>query len=341
MTVTGPISVNDLGIILPHEHLFIDLRNQFTDFIDPQKKKRSYEPVSLHNLGWLRRNPYAIRDNLLVDDFATAVAEVQYFKESNGGTIVECTSIGIRRDAAKLKKLSEATRVHIIAGCGYYTVDTHPPEMIHWSAEDIAGQMLRDLTEGIDGTDIRAGVIGEIGTSCPVHPHEEKNLLAAAITFQKTHVPVYIHTYPWGKTGIRIIELLLTQGVDPQKIVLCHLDVEPDVEYLRRVLEMGVFVEFDNFGKEFYIDRADRGFAGGIFIRDIDRVRLLKQIIGWGLDKQILLTNDICLKIMLHAFGGWGYDHILTNIAPMMRDVGIDEEKINQFIRENPKRLFL
>ena len=71
---------------------------------------------------------------------------------------------------------------------------------------------------------------------------------------------------------------MVAQDVNSAKIVICHSDVEPDLEYIRALLERGVFVEFDNFGKEFYIDPADRGFAGGAFVRDVDRVRMIKEI---------------------------------------------------------------
>jgi len=339
MTVTGPVTTDSLGIILPHEHLFIDLRNQFTEFSNPEKRRISREKVSMHNLGRLRLNPYAIKDNLLLDDLDTIVEEVLYFKNLNGKTIVDCTSIGINRDIRKLHELARRTGLNIVAGSGYYTHDTHPKQMCRWKAEDIAEQIILDLTEGIDGTGIKAGVIGEIGTSEPVHQNEEKNLVAAAIAYKKTGAPIYVHTYPWGKSGLKAINLLISNGVDAAKIVICHLDVEPDIAYIKEVLNKGVFLEFDDFGKEFYIEASDRGFAGGFFIRDIERVRLIRQIIEWGFARQILITNDICLKMMLHTYGGWGYDHILKNIVPMMLDEGIDEEKINLFIQDNPKRL--
>ena len=341
MTVTGPVGVDDLGVVLPHEHLFIDLRNQFTEFDDSEKQRVSRDEVSLRNLGALRRNPYAVKDNLCLDDMETIVEEVMFFKNRGGNTIVNCTPIGTGRNAAKLKEVAKRTGLNIIAGTGYYTYDTHPEQMGEWTAEEIAGQIVRELTEGIEDTQIKAGVIGEIGTSHPIHPDEEKNLIAAALAFQETGLPIHVHTYPWASEGIQALDILKRHGVDPSKIVICHLDVEPDVSYMRSVLDQGAVVEFDNFGKEFYIDSADRAFAGGIFIQDIERVRLIKRLIEWGYERQLLITNDICLKMMLRAYGGWGYDHILRNIVPMMLDEGISQETIDLFIRKNPKRLFM
>ncbi|HEY3415563.1 MAG TPA: phosphotriesterase-related protein [Armatimonadota bacterium] len=340
MSVTGPISVEALGITLPHEHLFIDLRNQYTEPADPGMRRLGRQKVRMSNLGLLRRNPYALADNLLLDDPAVIRQEVRRFKRAGGRTIVDCTSLGIHRDAHKLLELAQATGVQIIAGTGYYTADTHPAAMNDWTAEEIAGQMIADLTVGIDGTPVRAGVIGEIGTNEPMHPNERKSLQASALAFHETGVPIYVHIFPWGKTGLEAAWLLLRAGVDPAKIVICHTDVEPDIDYIQELFSLGIFLEFDNFGKEFYIDPADRAFADGIFIQDSERVRLLRQLVDDGYARQLLITNDICLKMMLHAYGGWGYDHILRNIVPMLRHEGIAQETIDLFLVGNPRRLF-
>ncbi len=339
MTVCGTVRADWLVIILPHEHLFIDLRNQFTEFEDPDKRHVSHQKLRMGNLGVVRRNPYAIKDNLLIDDPEVTVAEVNEFAALGGKTIVDCTSVGIHRDPGKLYEVARRTGLHLIAGCGYYTHDTHPPEMDQWSAEKMADDIVSDLTVGINGTDIKAGVIGEIGTSEPVHPNEKKSLLAAALAFRQAPVAIYAHIYPWGKAGVEAADLLIAQGVDPAKIVICHSDVEPDLAYIRALLKRGVFVEFDNFGKEFTINRADWGFAGGAFVRDVDRVRMIKEILDWGYEEQLLVTNDICLKCMLRHYGGWGYDHILRNIVPMMEDEGILRETIDRILSDNPKRV--
>jgi phosphotriesterase-related protein len=338
-TVCGPIDAAELGVTLAHEHLFIDLRNQFTPFDDPERARLSEQPVAMANLGVLRRNPYALRDNLVLDDVDLAVAELAPFQKLGGRAIVDCTSHGIHRNVQKLRAVAERTGLHIIAGSGYYTHDTHPAAMDDWPEEKIAAEIVRDLTEGVDGTGICAGIIGEIGTSDPIHPREIKNLKAAARAFQQAPAALYVHTYPRGQAGLEAVAVLLDGGVTPAKIVLCHTDVAFDLDYIRALLKTGVRVEFDNFGKEFYIDAADRGFAGGIFARDIERVQVLRQLVDEGFEKQLLITNDICLKSMLHHYGGWGYDHILKNILPMMASEGLAPQIAHVLLVENPRRL--
>jgi phosphotriesterase-related protein len=338
-TVCGEIDAAELGVTLAHEHLFIDLRNQFTPFEDAERALLSEQKVAMANLGVLRRNPYALRDNLLLEDVDLAVEELAPFQKLGGRAVVDCTCHGIHRDARKLREVAERTGLHIIAGSGYYTHDTHPAAMDDWPEEKIADEIVRDLTEGIGGTEIRAGIIGEIGTSDPIHPREIKNLKAAARAFREVPAALYVHTYPWGKAGLEAVKVLLRGGVRPEKIVICHTDVEFDLDYIRALLKTGVVIEFDNFGKEFFVDASERGFAGGIFARDIERVRVLRQLVNEGFEKQLLITNDTCLKTMLHYYGGWGYDHILKNIVPMMEGEGIAPEIAQILLEENPRRL--
>jgi phosphotriesterase-related protein len=339
-TVLGPVRAEALGATLSHEHLFLDLRNEFTEPADPAKRRLSRQKITLAYSGLLRRNPYALKDNLVLDDFPTAVSEVKRFRAAGGRTIVDCTSVGIRRDVRRLRRLAQVTGVNIIAGCGYYTYDTHPPQMDTWSAERIADEMVRDLTVGIDGTGIRAGVIGEIGTSDPVRPNEWKNLSACALAQRRTGAGIQVHTHPWGRTGPAVADVLMAGGVAPSSIAICHVDVVIRPRYLLRLLARGVFVQFDNFGKEFWIDPADRGYAGGVFAHDPDRVRVIADLVKRGYERQILISNDICLKCMLHRYGGWGYDHVIRNVPVMLREAGVPPRAIQRMRVENP-RVFL
>ena len=116
----------------------------------------------------VRRNPYAVLDNLVLDDSDLAVEEGNGFVQLGGQTIADCTSIGIQRSPERLRALAKATGLNVIAGCGYYTYGTHPPAMSRWSVAELTQQMVKDLTTGIDGSRVRAEIIGEIGTSDPI-----------------------------------------------------------------------------------------------------------------------------------------------------------------------------
>jgi phosphotriesterase-related protein len=127
-------------------------------------------------------------------------------------------------------------------------------------------------------------------------------------------------------------------GVPPHKISINHIDVEIDLAYCMQLCATGAFIEFDDFGKEYTIDKRDRGFAGGVFARDIERVRAVKALVDAGYLHNLLLANDVCLKTLLHKYGGWGYDHVLTHIVPMLIEEGLSEAQIDVLLRENPRR---
>ena len=338
ITVNGEINCNHLDIISPHEHVLIDIRNQFTEFEEITQKKLSGQRITIENLGVLSRNPYALKDNLVMDDEELAVQEILHFKKAGGDALVDATTIGIGRDPLALKKISRVTGLAIIAGCGYYTEDTHPEKLRFLPVEKIAEEMINEIKIGINGTNVRAGVIGEIGTSEPIGETEKKILIASAIAQVETGLGVLVHTYPWGHTGLEILKIFKENKAAINKVCICHVDVEIDNEYCEKIMETGAFIEFDDFGKEFFIDRRARGFAGGVFARDIERVKAIKKFIDKGYVKNILISCDVCLKTLLHRYGGWGYDHILNNILVMMSEEGIGEEDIKIIIGENPKR---
>lgn len=338
ITVQGSVDSSSIGIISPHEHIFVDIRNQYTELENRARGKRGAERVSIENLDVLSRDPYAVKDNLLLDDHRVAHEELMRFKRAGGEGLVDATPVGIGREPLPLQKISRTTGLHIIAGCGYYTSDTHPADMKGKSIEDIEAEIVSDIQSEIGKTGIRAGVIGEIGTSADIHPDEKKVLIAAAHAHKITGSAVIVHTYPWGKTGLEVLTILENNGADLGRVSINHVDVVLDVDYCEAVLDRGAYIEFDNLGKEYFIDRPNRGYAGGVFARDIERVKMLKKLVDAGYVSQILLSCDVCLKTLLHRYGGWGYDHILTHIVPMMEEEGIATEDVDTILRENPVR---
>lgn len=338
ITVQGIIDSNKLGIISPHDHVLIDIRNQFREFCEASKRALSEQKVGIGNLDVLSRNPYAIKDNLVLNDIKIAEEELLEFKKAGGDTIVDATPKEIGRDPEALRDISRLTGLNIIAGCGYYTYDTHPKDMNNKTVKDITNEILNDIKIGMNDTGIKAGAIGELGTSEEIYPNEKKVLIASAKAQTETGVAIIVHTYPWGKKGLEVLDILSKNGAKLNKVSICHIDVEIDLEYCKKIIKSGAYIEFDNFGKEYYIDKRYRGFAGGVFTRDIERVKAVKDLIGSGYLSNILISCDVCLKTLLHRYGGWGYDHVLSNIVPMMREEGVTDKQMNILLKENPKK---
>ena len=333
-SVRGELTREQLGVVAPHEHVILDLTAFYQELPVPGIDDPATQKVEMWNLGILSRDCYALKDNLRLTDEETAVKELLFFKNAGGNTMVDASLPGIGRDPKTLARISEKTGLNIIMGTGFYVGQTHPEKLTSMTEEQIGDLMVQELTEGVDG--ICAGYIGEIGISEIFDDKERRVLRAAAVAHKKTGAAINVHINPWTVNGLEAADILLETGVRPESICISHIDVENREDYILSLLKRGVYVEFDNFGKEYYIRREVRNSGYGCFVHDTQRVTLVKKLIDMGYVNQILLTCDLCLKNLLHTYGGWGYDHVLTNIVPMMEDEGITDEEIKIMLVDNP-----
>lgn len=338
MTVNGKIDAGDLGVTTPHEHIFIDMEVFFTEPEEIGAKMTAYRPVSMEHLGILKRNPFALKDNVVMTDVKTQTDELKFFKRAGGRTVVDASSVGLGRDPLLLRDAAAETGLHIVAGSGFYVADASSPKVREMTVEQMEGQIVREIEAGIGHTGIRAGIIGEIGVSHILQPFEKKSLTAACRAERRTNAPLMVHINPWCTCGLDAMKIIDEQGVPHAKVVICHADVENRRDYIYELLDMGVYIEFDNFGKEMFTDRWDCKPGSGRFVTDWERVLLIKELMDRGYEKQLLFSCDICLKTLLHAYGGWGYDHVLTHIVPMLDEAGVTPAQIERVLVENPAR---
>lgn len=331
MTVRGWIPADALGKVLPHEHLFCDDTAWWTgDSNDPL----AHAPVTLDLYGEIARNPQGVTlDNLVVDDEELIVDEVLRFKQAGGQTLVDLTLMEIGARPDRLPGIAEETGLNIIAGCGYYIEATYPDSVGEMSEDELTDDILRQIHEGLGHSGILPGVIGEIGTSSPITPNEKKCLRAAARAQAESGLGLTVHVHPWQREAPEALRIVLEAGADPGRTVISHLDGILDLEYHLGLAESGVFVEFDIFGAETFYDEEDYFLP-----TDRERVHHIIELVRRGYLKQILISQDICYKIKLCRYGGWGYAHILKHIVPMFRRYGLEDEEIRMIVEENPRR---
>jgi len=292
--------------------------------------------VSLELMGYLMHDMATCKDNLVLNDLEVAAEELKIFQSLGGKTIVDVTTRGLSPNPAGLRDLSKRVDLNIVAGTGYYTARTHPPDVAQKTVDQLAEVMIRDAETGIDGTDVRAGIIGELGVSHPIAENERKVLRAAAHAQRSTGLAISVHL-PWkGKEAPTVIHILESEGVDPGKIIVDHMDDMEDMsfEYHRSVAEHGVCLEFDCFGQEDYVEAEDF-----VHPRDTDRISALKRLVDVGYLDKILISQDVCLKTYTRRYGGRGYDHILRTIVPMLRRIGLANTEIDHMMIQNPARV--
>ena len=333
-TVQGPIPAEELGVTLVHEHLLVDLRCNWRPDDDPDI---AFRPVTIERLGRIRANPFACEDNLMVSEPHVLAEELKLFRRAGGRSIVDATPSGLGRDPQVLEWLSEVSGINIIAGCGFYIASTHPDSLAQWSVEDIAEKMIRDLTEGMDDTRIKAGVIGEMGvTKYPMENAERRVLQAAALAQKEVGCAIIAHSAAGSESPFEVIQVLLEAGADPTKLVLSHLDdgFRSNLSLYRRVGDMGVGLGLDTFGREIYY--APRQ---AYLVSDQERIEALTMLIEAEMTEQVFPAQDICFKHELSRYGGHGFDHFLRHITPLLKELGVTDQALDTLLIHNPARL--
>lgn len=342
ITVNGEIKSKDLGITLVHEHLFLDFRLIFEDSSEVSKKELSEQKINMENLYILKKSPYSIKDNLILSSEDLILKELLEFKKAGGKTIVEQTSIGLGRSPQSIRNVANLAGLNAVIGCGYYVKDSLPEYIIKKSEKDLISELISEIHYGVNETNIRPGIIGELGISNDIGDWEKKLLKVASKVQRETGLAISVHiqavpTLPGftGKLpGLKILNILDEYGAILEKVVICHTDAKIDLKYIKSIMDFGAYAEFDHVGKEFYIESSDF-----LMDRDIDRILALKELVDSNYSKNILISNDVCLKTDLISYGGFGYGHILNNLVPLMLKKGIDREVINTILVSNPRRL--
>jgi 5-phospho-D-xylono-1,4-lactonase len=292
MTVLGPIPAHELGVTDAHDHLFLRspaLPDQ--DFHDTEK----------------------------------AIAEVT---GAGLNTIVEVTPIDLGRDPAGMRAVSQRTGVHVIAATGYHR-DAHYPRG-HWvydaSADELAGRILADLQRGMDSDPARAGVIKAGASYQHISAAEQRRLIAAAAGSKETGVAILVHT-EIGTCGHEIVDLLTREGLEPGRIILAHLDRNPDAELHREIADRGVWIEYDTPGRIKYRP-------------DSQLIDLIEAMANVGHAGSIMLGLDLGQRDYYRAYGGGpGLRYLMETFAPRLRR-RVGEGVMQAILVDNPARAF-
>lgn len=338
-TVNGLIAPEQLGLTLMHEHLLCDLSVRFREPEESTKRAFSHQPFMAADRWRVLSDLTCNRDNLLLDNVEAAAAEVMHFKRSGGRTIVDQTTRGLGRDPVAIRAIANLTGLNVVMGTGYYVHLTHPADMARRHEQDIADEMTCEIIDGIGATGVRCGIIGEIGAEV-LSDDELKVLRAAAIAQKQTGALVTVHTmylYSGAAGGIRVVDELEKAGADLSRVVLCHQDGSgEDLAYQTELLNRGVILEYDLFGFEVAFEASGRAAQ---WPSDARRIQEVAELLGRGWIRQVLISQDICVKFMTRAYGGWGYAHILDVVRPRLHSAGITDEHITTMMVENPRRL--
>jgi predicted metal-dependent phosphotriesterase family hydrolase len=299
ITVKGPIPAEQAGYTLSHEHLLCDL--------------------------WRFANSY---DNIL-DDESLAIRELAEYRQAGGACLVDATSCGLGRNPSALRRISEASGIHIVMGSGWYRERVYPALVYERDTNALADLIVEEVTTGAEGTGVRAGIIGEIGTErYHITPAQERVFRAAARAQRRTGACIMTHTTHFGELALEQIALLREEGVNPSRIVISHLGDRYDATRLLEIARHGVYLSVDNIG-----------YTGSGYPPDEVRARNVGLLAAEGHLGQVVLGGDVCLKTHLRAYGGKGYAHVIQRFLPILRTQDLAEEAIHQMTVINPARM--
>ncbi|MDA9512171.1 aryldialkylphosphatase [Bradyrhizobium sp. CCBAU 11430] len=330
-TVLGIVDPAALGPTLMHEHVICD--------ITPRKYVAAgIDDVEIELCNCWQINYGQKRSGLKtkLNQQDTAVNEIREMVAAGGRTIVELTSGGLKPDPGGLADISRASGAQIVMGCGHYVHDFQDQRNHARGVEDFASEMISQVLEGAWGTDVRAGIIGEIGCQSPWTNLERRVMQGAILAQRETGATINVHPGRHEDQPQEVAEFFLKQDAPMDRMVMSHIDRTIfDEDRLLRLADTGCVIEFDLFGMEqSYYSHADIDMPN-----DAVRLRLIRALIQRGHLEQIVISHDICHRTRLTRFGGHGYQHIFANVIPMMRRRGYSETEIDTIIVRTPKRL--
>ena len=311
-TVTGPIDDDALGRTLIHEHV------RFTDEAVREQFPASYDPEQ---------------------EMADAVEQVEKAKAHGITSIVEPTAMFGGRDVPFMQAVAERTGTQIVACTGIYTYDYLPHYYGARDADAIAAMFIRDIEEGMQGTDAKAGFLKCAADEPGITDNVEKLHRACARASLATGAPIMAHSRPASNTGPRQVEILLEEGVAPGKIQIAHTGDTDDLDYIEGLLEQGVWIGLDRFGIHMYLP-------------DAQRIPTAVELLKRGYADRLFISSDTATSIdwfpdevkeQLFAAGGvdpeWGFDYPFLKVLPALREAGVwDDDAERQVFVDNPRR---
>lgn len=312
-TVRGPIDTASLGRTLMHEHVFVlsaDSQAQWSDEWDEEVR---------------------------VADAIERLAEVA---AAGISTIVDPTVDGLGRDIARVARIQAEVDLNIVAATGVYTYADVPgffafrgPGLMPGLDDPMVDLFVRDLTEGIQGTSIKAAFLKCAIDHHGLMPGVERVLRASAKASLRTGAPIMVHTHPASHTALEVTRVLTEEGVEPAKVLLAHSGDTTDADHLSGLAEQGYLLGMDRFG----ID-ATLGFE--------DRVGIVAELCRRGFASSMVLSQDAACYIdwIDPAFKGalpnWHYLHVLRDVVPALAERGVSEAQIDEMLVANPRRYF-
>ncbi len=314
-TVRGAIDTSTLGPTLMHEHVFV---------LDTEILQNYPEE-------------WGAEDQRVAD----AVTRLNELKSRGVDTIVDLTVIGLGRYIPRIRQIAQQTKINIIVATGIYTYHDAPlyfhfrgPGTALGGPELIVDMFVRDITEGIADTGVKAGIL-KCSTDEPgVTKDIERILRATAQAHRKTGVPISTHTHAATRVGLDQQRIFREEGVDLSRVVIGHSGDTTDLKYLEELIANGSYIGMDRFGIDTILSFEDR-------------VNTVAEMCRHGHAGKMVLSHDAaCYNHWLperplpQILPRWHYLHIHNDVIPALQQKGVTDEQLCSMLVDNPRRIF-
>lgn len=314
-TMRGAVASSELGVTLMHEHIFI------------------LSPEIMQNFPEQWGNEEA--------RIANAVARMNELKARGVDTVVDLTVIGLGRYIPRIQRIAAQTDINIIVATGVYTFNNLPlyfhyqgPGTELGGPEFMVDMFVRDITQGIADTGVKAGILKCTTDKPGVTPDIERALRATAQAHRLTGVPISTHTHALTKRGLEQQRIFAEEGVDLSRVIIGHSGDTTDIAYLEELIANGSYIGMDRFG----ID---------VFLPFEQRVETVARMCERGHAEKMVLSHDAaCFNDTLPeqalpvVLPNWHYLHIHNDVIPALKSRGVTDEQLNTMMVENPRKIF-
>lgn len=306
-SVSGPLDTSALGFTLMHEHVFVLSEGVVANF------PRLWDAEG---------------------QAASAVERLKEAKAHGVDTIVDLTVLGLGRDVATVRAIAKAAGIQVIVATGLYTYDALPHYFESRDANVMADLFVQDIEEGIQGTDIRAGILKCATDEQGVTTGVEKALRAVARAHRRTGTPISTHTHAASRQGLAQQDIFEQEGVDLGRVVIGHSGDTEDIAYLEKLISRGSYIGMDRFGLEQLLPTEKR-------------VGVIAELCRRGHAGKMVLSHDTSCHIdwfdpalIRQAVPKWNFLHISDEVVPALKAAGVTDEQVRQMTVENPRRIF-
>lgn len=317
-TVRGPVDTAELGQTLMHEHVFVltaDVQQNYPE-------------------------EWGSEDARVAD----AVEKLRALSAVGVRTIVDPTVIGLGRYIPRIQRIAEQIDLNIVVATGCYTYDDVPFFFHHrgpalnaaFGAEvpdPMVDLFVRDVTDGIAGTGVRAAFLKCAIDAPGLTPGVERVMRAVAKAHQQTGVPITVHTHPGTQAGLAVQRVFGEEGVDPGRVVLGHSGDTTDADHLSALADAGFLLGMDRFG--IYLDTTFEA-----------RCDVVVEMCRRGYAERMVLSQDTSCYIdwidpqVMALLPQWTYTHIHEEVLPYLREHGVSDDQIETMLVTNPRRYF-